>query len=84
MIVLFNINDNKILQCVDNEKIVYVFKLAIAWNKENSEKNEYNFVGITFVPEAAWLWDEGRLKDYLDKQKEWGQVMVIIDGWRYE
>lgn len=81
LIVVFNINDNKILQCVDNERIVYAFKLAMAWNKENNEKNEYNFVGMTLVPEEGWMWDEYELNDYLNEQKRWGQVMVITNGW---
>ena len=53
-------------------------------NKENNEKNEYNFIGMTFAPEEAWLWDEKRLKEFLNEQENWGQVMVITNGWRYK
>ena len=72
MIVVFNINDNKILQCVDNERIVYAFRCAVSWNKENNEKNGYNFIGMTIVPEEGWMWDEARLNEYLDEQKKVG------------
>lgn len=84
MIVVFNINNNKILQCVDNERIVYAFRCAISWNKENNEKNEHNFIGMTIVPEEGWMWDEARLNEYLDEQKKWSQVMVITNGWIYK
>lgn len=84
LIVVFNINDNKILQCVDNERIVYAFRCAISWNKENNEKNEHNFIGMTIVPEEGWMWDEARLNEYLDEQKKWSQVMVITNGWIYK
>lgn len=84
MIVVFNINDNKILQCVDNERIVYAFRCAISWNKENNEKNEHNFIGMTIVPEEGWMWDEARLNEYLDEQKKWSQVMVITNRWIYK
>lgn len=47
------------------------------------KKNEYNFIGMTFAPEEAWLWDEKRLKEFLDEQENWGRVMVITNGWRY-
>lgn len=84
MIVVFNINDNKILQCVDNEKIVYAFRCAVSWNKENNEKNEHSFIGMTIGPEEGWMWDEARLNEYLDEQKKWSQVMVITNGWIYK
>lgn len=80
MIVVFNINDNKILQCVDNERIVYAFRYAVFWNKETNTKN----IGMTIVPEEGWTWDERRLNEYLDEQKKWGQVMVITNGWTYK
>lgn len=38
---------------------------------------------MTFAPEEAWLWDEKRLKEFLNEQENWGQVMVITNGWRY-
>ena len=84
MIVVFNINDNKILQCVDNERIVYAFRCAVSWNKENNEKNKHNFIGMTIVPEEGWMWDEDRLKEYLIEQENWGQVMVMTNGWTYK
>ena len=47
------------------------------------KKNGYNFIGMTFAPEEAWLWDEKRLKEFLNEQENCGQVMVITNGWRY-
>lgn len=41
-------------------------------------------IGMTIVPEEGWTWDEGRLNEYLDEQKKWGQVMVITNGWTYK
>ena len=84
MIILFNINNKEVLSQVDNERIMYAFNLAVSMNKENNEKNEYNFIGMTFAPEQAWLWDEKRLKEFLNEQENWGQVMVITNGWRYK
>ena len=84
MVVLFNINNKEIVSQVDNERILYAFNLAMRMNKENNEKNEYNFIGRTFAPEEAWLWDEKRLKEFLNEQENWGQVMVITNGWRYK
>lgn len=34
---------------------MYVFNLAVSMNKENNEKGEHNFIGMTFAPEEAWL-----------------------------
>ena len=79
MVVLFNINNKEVVSQVDNERIMYAFNLAVSMNKENNEKNEYNFIGMTFAPEEAWLWDEKSLNE----QENWGQVMVITNGWRY-
>ena len=84
LIVVFNINDNTILQCVDNERIVYAFRCAVSWNKKNNEKNGHNFIGMTIVPEEGWTWDEARLNEYLNEQKKWGQVMVMTNGWTYK
>lgn len=75
MIILFNINNKEVLSQVDNERIMYVFNLAVSMNKENNEKGEHNFIGMTFAPEEAWLWDEKRLKEFLNEQENWGQVI---------
>ena len=55
MVVLFNINNKEVVSQIDNERIMYAFNLAVSMNKENNEKNEYNFIGMTFAPEEAWL-----------------------------
>lgn len=83
MVVLFNINNKKVISRVDNERIMYAFSLAVSMNKENNEKGEYNFIGMTFAPEEAWLWDEKRLKEFLNEQENCSQVIVITNGWRY-
>lgn len=81
LIILFNIGNNEVLQCVDNEKIIHAINTAIIWNRENNEKNEHNFVGLTLAPEEAWMWDENKVKKFLIEQREWGQVTVITNGW---
>lgn len=83
MVVLFNINDKEVVSQVDNGRIMYAFNLAVSMNKENNEKGGYNFIGMTFAPEEAWLWDEERLKEFLNEQENCSQVMVITNGWRY-
>lgn len=83
MVVLFNINNKKVISRVDNERIMYAFSLAVGMNKENNEKGEYNFIGMTFAPEEAWQWDEKRLKEFLNEQENCSQVMVITNGWRF-
>lgn len=83
MVVLFNINNKEVINRVDNGRIMYAFSLTVGMNKENNEKGEYNFIGMTFAPEEAWLWDKKRLKEFLNEQENCSQVMVITNGWRY-
>lgn len=66
---------------------MYVFNLAVSMNKENNEKGEHNFIGMTFAPEEAWLWDDKLLEvaergAYLDGLKRLGVDVLMDESWK--
>lgn len=82
MIILFNINNKEVLSQVDNERIMYVFNLAVSMNKENNEKGEHNFIGMTFAPDDFWKMEIAERGAYLDRLKRLGVDVLMDEGWK--